>query len=105
MEKDRVQGSKLEGDEPKSLVLGDGTRLALDQDAGSAGRSHWALVRDDGGADADVSLTEALSIAGDAHADYVRTRTRAEVAWLQVVAEWFSEQAERLDRELAASRA
>ena len=31
----------------------------------------------------------------------MRTRTRAEVAWLRVVSEWFDQQAERLDSELA----
>ena len=29
--------------------------------------------------------------------------TRAEVAWLRVVSEWFDDEAERLDRELAAA--
>jgi len=77
MEKE-VQGIRLDGTEPKPLVLGDGTR---------------------------VTVAEGLEIAGEEHADYVRTRTRAEVAWLRVVSEWFSDQAERLDRELAGSRA
>ena len=38
-------------------------------------------------------------------AEYVRVRTRAEVAWLRVVAEWFEQQAARLDRELASAHA
>jgi hypothetical protein len=108
MEKEAAQGIRLGGAEPKALLLGDGTRLTLEDEAGSAGRSDWTLVRDDrdGGDGGDgVSVAEALKIAGDEHADYVRTRTRAEVAWLRVVSEWFSDQAERLDRELAGSRA
>jgi hypothetical protein len=104
MGNDGAQG-RLRGRAPKALELGDGATLALDHETPAAGRADWTLLRDGQERPAGVSVAEAIEIAGDDHADYVRTRTRAEVAWLQVVSEWFSEQAERLDRELAGSRA
>jgi hypothetical protein len=105
MEKDRAQGRRLRGRAPKTLELGDGAMLALDHEAAEAGRADWTLLRDGEEGPTDVSVAEAIEIAGSDHADYVRTRTRAEVAWLRIVSEWFSDQAERLDRELAGSRA
>jgi hypothetical protein len=105
MEKDRAQERRLRGRAPKALDLGDGATLALDHEGPEAGRADWNLVRDGGDDATDVSVGRALEIAGDEHADYVRTRTRAEIAWLRIVSEWFNEQAERLDRELAGSRA
>ena len=105
MEKDRAQGRRLRGRAPKTLELGDGAMLALDHDGPGAGRADWALLRDGEDGPTGVSVAEAIEIAGTEHADYVRTRTRSEVAWLRVVSEWFSDQAERLDRELAGSRA
>ena len=100
----QAQGVQVGGRDPKALLLSDGTRLALEDEAGPGGRSDWTLVGDDGHDGPGVSVAEAVKIAGEEHADYVRVRTRAEVAWLQVVAEWFDEQARRLDRELAAAR-
>jgi len=43
-----------------------------------------------------------VRIAGEEHAEYVRVRTRAEVAWLRLVAEWFDAEAKRLDRDLTS---
>lgn len=105
MGNERAQGRRLRGRAPKTLELGDGAKLALDHEAAEAGRADWTLLRDGDEGPTGVSVAEAIEMAGADHADYVRTRTRAEVAWLQVVSEWFSEQAERLDRELAGSRA
>lgn len=105
MAKDRAQGRRLRGRAPKALDLGDGELLSLEHEASEAGRSDWTLLRKDDGDATDVSVAKAIELAGDDHADYVRTRTRAEIAWLRVVSEWFNEQAERLDRELAGSRA
>jgi hypothetical protein len=104
MSKD-LQGVQLEGVEPKALLLNDGSKLALEDEAAPGGRSDWTLVAEDGHDRAGVSVAEAMRIAGEDHADYVRVRTRAEVAWLRVVSEWFEEQAERLDRDLVAARA
>ncbi len=103
MSKD-LHGVQLGGVEPKTLLLSDGSKLALEDEAGPMGRSDWTLEGTSGGDSAGLSVAEAMSIAGEDHADYVRVRTRAEVAWLRVVSEWFAEQAERLDRELSATR-
>jgi hypothetical protein len=101
---DSVQGVQVGGREPKALLLSDGTRLCLEDD-GPGGRADWAVVGDDDGAAAHgLSVADAMRLAGEEHADYVRIRTRSEVAWLRVVAEWFDGEAERLDRELAESR-
>ena len=104
---ENVEAVQLGGREPKALLLSDGTRLALEDEAGPGGRSDWTLVGDDGhdAAGLGLSVAEAMRIAGEDHAEYVQVRTRAEVAWLRVVSEWFEDQAERLDRDLSAARA
>src|SRR5688572_18791563 len=103
MESKQAQGLQVGGREPKALLLSDGTRLALEEESGPGGRADWTLVGDDGATADGITVSEALSVAGDEYADYVRVRTRSEVAWLRLVSEWFDEQAERLDRDLAAS--
>ena len=104
MSKD-IEAVQVGGREPKALLLSNGSRLALEDEAGPGGRSDWTLVGDDGSDGAGLSVAEAMQIAGEDHAEYVRVRTRAEVAWLRIVSEWFEEQAERLDRDLSATRA
>ncbi|MSO41252.1 MAG: hypothetical protein EXQ70_05050 [Solirubrobacterales bacterium] len=89
------------GREPKALLLNDGTRLALEED-GSGAQPRWMRVGDDG-ADGSMSVAEAVSLAGEEHADYVRVRTRSEAAWLRVVAEWFEQQADELEQSLGAA--
>jgi hypothetical protein len=99
-----TQGVQVGGREPKALLLSDGTRLSLEEDIGPGGRADWTLVGDDGTEGAEgLSVTDAVNIAGDEYAEYVRVRTRSEVAWLRLVSEWFDDQAERLDRDLAAA--
>lgn len=103
MEAKSVQGIQIGGREPKALLMDDGTRLALEEDIGPGGRADWTLVGDEGvGADG-ISVGDALRVAGDEYADYVRIRTRAEIAWLRLVSEWFDDEAERLDRDLTAA--
>jgi hypothetical protein len=102
---EHLQGVQLGGREPKALLLSDGSRLALEDEAGPGGRSDWTLVGEGGHDGAGLSVADAIRVAGTDHAEYVRVRTRAEVAWLRIVAEWFEEQAERLDRDLTAARA
>ena len=102
---EHLQGIQLGGREPKALLLSDGSRLALEDEAGPGGRSDWTLVGENGHDGPGLSVGEALRIAGEDHAEYVRVRTRAEVARLRTVAEWFEQQAERLDRDLTAARA
>ena len=101
----QVEPVQVGGREPKALLLSDGSRLALEDEAGPGGRSDWTLVGENGHDGPGLSVGEALRIAGEDHAEYVRVRTRAEVAWLRTVAEWFEQQAERLDRDLTAARA
>jgi hypothetical protein len=99
MEANGVQGLQVGGREPKALLMSDGTRLALEDD-GPRGRADWTLLGGAGGEDRDLTVADAVRVAGDQHADYVRIRTRSEVAWLRVVSEWFEQEAARLDREL-----
>jgi hypothetical protein len=101
MEANGVQGIQVGGREPKALLMSDGSRLALEED-GPGGRADWMLLGDDGG-DRELSVAEAMRIAGEQHADYVRIRTRSEVAWLRLVSEWFEDEARRLDGELTAA--
>lgn len=105
MEVKDVQGVQVGGREPKALLLSDGTRLSLEDDTGPGGRADWTVVGDENAGAAGMTVGDALRIAGDDHADYVRVRTRSEVAWLRLVAEWFDDEAERLDRELASAAA
>jgi hypothetical protein len=99
MEGTGVRGMQVGGREPKALLMTDGTRLALEED-GPGGRADWMLLGDDGASDRELSVADAIRIAGDQHANYVRIRTRSEVAWLRLVSEWFEEEARRLDGEL-----
>ena len=99
-----VQGVQVGGREPKALLLSDGSRLSLEEDVGPGGRADWTLIGDDGTGDSGLSVADAVRLAGDEYADYVRVRTRSEVAWLRLVSEWFQEEARRLDGELSAAR-
>ena len=100
MEASGVEGVQVGGREPKALLMSDGTRLAL-EDEGPGGRADWMLLGEDGAGDRDLSVADAIRIAGDRHADYVRIRTRSEIAWLHLVSEWFEEEARRLDSDLS----
>ncbi len=101
MEANGVQGLQVGGREPKALLMSDGSRLAL-EDEGPGGRADWMLLGD-GSEDRELSVADAIRVAGDQHADYVRIRTRSEVAWLRLVSEWFEQEARRLDGELTAA--
>jgi hypothetical protein len=96
MEATGAQGVQVGGREPKALLMSDGTRLAL-EDEGPGGRTDWMLLGENGASDQDLSVADAIRIAGDRHAEYVRIRTRSEVAWLRLVSEWFEQEAARLD--------
>jgi hypothetical protein len=102
MEANGVQGLQVGGREPKALLMSDGSRLALEDD-GPGGRTDWTLLGDGNGDDRELSVADAVRVAGDQHADYVRIRTRSEVAWLRLVSEWFEQEARRLDGELTAA--
>ena len=101
MESKEVAGVKLGGRTPKALLLSDGTRLALEENETPRGELRWTRIGEQGSE--PLSVNEAAELAGDEHAEYVEVRTRAEVAWLNVVAEWYREQAERLALDLAGA--
>ena len=103
MEGKQVEGIQVGGREPKALLLSDGTRLSLEDEAGPGGRADWTVVGDEGIGAEGLTVADAVQIAGDEYADYVRVRTRAEVAWLSLVSEWFDAEAQRLDSELASA--
>ena len=97
----KISGVGVGGRSPKALLLNDGSRLALEEDDTPRGHFKWTRVAEDGAE--PVSVVEAVELAGDEHADYVAVRTRAEVEWLNVVSEWYREQAERLSVDLAGA--
>ncbi|MFL5907246.1 MAG: hypothetical protein ACJ75Z_06570 [Solirubrobacterales bacterium] len=99
MEATALTGIQVGGREPKALLLSDGSRLALEEE-GPGGRADWTLHGDGGVDDRDLSVADAIRVAGEQHADYVRVRTRSEIAWLRLVSEWFDNEARRLDGEL-----
>jgi len=87
----------LRGDEPRRLELSDGSRLMLDATS-EENRSEWRRL---GRRHSNLSVSDAVELAGDEYAGYVATRTRAEVEWLRAVADWYREQADRLQGQLA----
>jgi hypothetical protein len=101
MERKTVRGLQVGGREPKALLLTDGTRLALEEDSAPGGRVEWTRIDDE--ASRELTVAEAMELAGEDHAGYVKVRTRAEVEWLNVVAEWYREQADRLAVDLAGA--
>jgi hypothetical protein len=96
----RVRGLALRGDDPQRLELSDGTRLMLDGGSGED-RTEWRRL---GRRHSNLSASEAMDLAGDDYTDYVEIRTRAEVEWLNAVADWYREQADGLKRQLADAR-
>lgn len=103
MQEFNISGVKVGGRNPKALLLSDGTRLALEDAENASGRSEWTRVGESNGNAEEISVAEAMRLAGDDHAAYITVRTRAEVEWLNLVAEWYREQAEELSDDLAAA--
>lgn len=99
--KDHPHGTRVAGADPKELLLSDGSRLKLES-ATADGRARW--LRLDGERAERLSARAASELAGEFD-DYVETRTRAEAEWLRTLAQWASDEARRLDEELAAARA
>ena len=97
----RIRGRELLGSDPQRLELSDGTRLMLDS-SGDQERVRWRRL---GRRRSSVSVAEAVDLAGAEFGDYVAIRTRAEAAWLRAVADWYGDQADRLQRELAEAGA
>lgn len=100
MADERVRGNSLLGDEPKRLELSDGSRLVLDG-SGEPDRIEWRRL---GRGWTNVSVSEAVRLAGDEFAGYVTVRTRAEAEWLRTLSDWYRQEAERLENELSEAR-
>ena len=101
MDEQRVRGLTLRGDEPKRLELSDGSRLALDATS-DRDRSEWRRL---GRRRSNLTVSAAIDLAGEEYAGYVAVRTRAEVEWLRAVADWYRQQADRLQGQLADASA
>ena len=94
----QVRGVRISGREPKALLLSDGTRLALEGNGSVDEVAAWTRVGDEDGE--RLSVTDALSLAGEEYAEYVQVRTRAEAAWLELISEWYRLAADRLKGDL-----
>jgi hypothetical protein len=101
MAENRIRGRELLGGDPQRLELSDGSRLMLDSSV-DQDRVQWRRL---GRRRSSVSVSEAVDLAGSEFGDYVAIRTRAEAAWLRAVADWYRDQADRLQRELAETGA
>jgi hypothetical protein len=96
-----IRGRTLRGDDPQRLELSDGSRLMLD--ASTARETvNWRRL---GRRRSNVTVSEASALAGDEFGNYVKVRTRAEAAWLRAMSDWYREQADRLQREMAEAGA
>jgi hypothetical protein len=97
-----VRGVWVRGEEPKELVLSDGSRLVCEADPLVGAPAGWRRTDGRDETAATVSGAEARALAGEEFAGYVRVRTRAESEWLRAVSDWCLGEARRLDGELAA---
>ncbi len=98
-----IRGVGTDGHAPQALVLTDGSQIALEGADEEGGRIAWSRGAEEAVSPEGITVGEALALAGEEHREYVVTRTRAEVAWLNLVAEWYREQAERLSIDLAGA--
>ncbi|HEX6116268.1 MAG TPA: hypothetical protein VFY99_04160 [Solirubrobacterales bacterium] len=97
-----LRGVWTRGEEPKELVLSDGSRLTLS--GGEQGSVLWRRTDAGEGGDRTISFEQAIELAGEEYSDYVRVRTRAEAGWLRAVADWYGTEAARLERESEGRR-
>jgi hypothetical protein len=97
-----LRGVWTRGEDPKELVLSDGSRLGLRPV--EQGRVEWRRNDELNGGERTVSVPEAFELAGQEFARYVAVRTRAEAEWLRELAAWCGREAERLEGELARAR-
>jgi hypothetical protein len=98
MAAERVRGVGLRGGEPKRLALSDGSRLILDGAGTDGPIVEWKRV---GHCQARgrkrLTVTQAADLAGEEFSGYVVRRTRVEAEWMRAVADWYRDQADRLD--------
>jgi hypothetical protein len=86
----------------QGVELSNGTTLTLEEKTQNESLTEWVLTGTEEPSRGTVTVAQAMNLAGE-DAEYVSVRTRSEVAWLRLVSEWFAEQADRLDGELAAA--
>lgn len=92
-----VRGIQLRGTEPKVLVLSDGSELALNPDSAMVGSVEWKRFFPEQGVETrEVTIAEALALAGSDFAKYVTVRTRSEIEWIRVVVEWIDDLAREM---------
>ena len=96
-----IRGVWTRGEDPKELVLSDGSRLLLE--SGAPQSAGWRRTDGRGETAGPVSVPEALDLAGPDYAPYVHVRTRSEAEWLRAIADCAGAEASRLERELAAA--
>jgi hypothetical protein len=94
----RPAGTRLDGHVPQELVLSDGSRLLLGS-ATDEGGARWRRCQ--GGSTEVLSMERARELAGTEFDGYVEVRTRSEAEWLRALAQWASDEAERLEEEAA----
>jgi hypothetical protein len=102
MAAERVRGVGTCGDEPKRLALSDGSRLLLDGAGPDGPIVEWKRV---GHCQARgrkrLTVPQAADLAGDEFAPYVVRRTRVEAEWMRAVADWYRDQADRLEEQVS----
>jgi hypothetical protein len=102
--KDReIRGVWTRGEDPKELVLSDGSRLLLEPGLTGGGQVAWRRTDGRDETAGVVSVPKALELAGEDYSGYVEVRTRAEAEWLRAIAEWCKTEASRLDQGLGAA--
>jgi hypothetical protein len=102
MAAERVRGVGLRGDEPKRLALSDGSRLLLDGAGTDGSIVEWKRVGHcQARARKRLTVGQATDLAGDEYSSYVVRRTRVEAEWMRAVADWYRDQADRLDEGVA----
>jgi len=102
-EDDGIRGVWTRGADPKELVLSDGSRLVLEPGLTGDGEVAWRRTDGRDATEGEVSVPEALDLAGEHYQGYVAVRTRAEAAWLRAISEWCRIEASRLEGGLAAA--
>lgn len=100
-----IRGVWTRGEDPKELVLSDGSRLALEPDDQAGGKLAWRRSHGRDETEGSVSAADARALAGEEFSGYVGVRTRSEAEWLRAVADWCRGEATRLEGELQGARA
>lgn len=98
-----IHGVWTRGEDPKELVLSDGSRLLLESATPETPGTGWRRTDGRDETAGRVSVPEARELAGEDYLDYVEVRTRAEAEWLRAIADWCGTEAGRLEQGLAVA--